>query len=233
MKLLAIDTSTEICSICILEEEKVAAEYMTRSERTHTARLMPALDMLLQHLGWGREALGGLAVVNGPGSFTGLRICLSVVKGLSLGLNLKVATAGALEVAAHQVPHDGWICPAMDARRGEIFTCLYQKEQQRLILKVEPRSITPHNWVNLLPAEPILFCGPGAGLYWPVLKNHEDSKLIFTEFILARTLAHLAREKHQSGEVISGSELRAAYLRPSDAETKGPRSRKKLEHISG
>lgn len=224
MKLLAIDTSTEICSICITESGEVVAEYATRSPITHTERLLPAIDMLITHLGWKTDELDGLAVINGPGSFTGLRISLSLVKGLSFGLGIPVVVCNALDVAAQQVPFSGLICPAMDARRGEIFTSLYEKTGHALTRQTEPKSVRPQSWRDELPEAPVCFCGPGARLYWDVLNKNEGSRLIFTDFVLARTLAAMAAAQFDRGEVVSGSEVRAAYLRPSDAEVKGPRT---------
>src|SRR6185295_11762906 len=111
MKILAVDTSTEICNVCILDGDLVAAEYVSKSPATHTERLLPAIQNLLSELKWEPQQLEGLAVINGPGSFTGLRIGLSVVKGLSFGLNLRVVAGNALHMAALQVPEEGWICP--------------------------------------------------------------------------------------------------------------------------
>lgn len=220
MKLLAIDTSTNICNVCITEEGKVVAEYLSGSTVTHTERLMPAIQSLFLELDWRINDLDGIAVVNGPGSFTGLRIGLSVAKGLLYALGIPVVAANALEVAAYQIQDEGWICPAMDARRGEIFTSLFYRSGADLVQRTEPRSISPQAWHSELPAEPIRFCGPGAQLYFDSLKNHADSTLLFGDFVLARTLALLAQEKFRRGDVLQGDDLRAAYLRPSDAEVK-------------
>lgn len=231
MRILACDTSTEICSVCLTEDRRVVAEYVTRGELTHTERLMPSIEFLFRHVGWKPEDLNGLAVIHGPGSFTGLRISLSTVKGLALALNLPVVSAGALEVAAGQVATDGLICPAMDARRKQIFAGLYRKEGDSLISVAEPGSVFPEAWRDGLPAEPVVFCGPGARLYFDRLKNHPDSILGFSDFILARDLAMLAFDRFERGEHAQGEQLNAAYLRPSDAETKGPRARKVPERI--
>jgi len=220
MKLLAIDTSTNICNVCITIDGKVVAEYLSGSTVTHTERLMPGIQSLFFELDWKIGELDGIAVVNGPGSFTGLRIGLSVAKGLLYALGIPVVAANALEVAACQVRAEGWICPAMDARRGEIFTSLFYRRGADLAQRTEPRSISPQAWRSELPAEPVRFCGPGAHLYFDSLKNHADSSLLFRDFLLARTLALLAEEKFRLGEVLQGNDLKAAYLRPSDAEAK-------------
>lgn len=231
MKLLAIDTSTNVCSICISDDNRIVAEYVSLSSVTHSERLMPAIEFLFTQIDWPMSELDGVAVINGPGSFTGLRIALSVTKGLAFALNCPVIGANALEVAALQIPFSGLICPAMDARRGEIFTCLYENSNGTLHQKTEPGSISPETWKKELPDAPIYFCGPGAKLYMNVLVNHPESHLVFTDFVLAKTLTRVAQEKFQKGEILTGNELKAAYLRPSDAETKGPKPSRRLERI--
>jgi tRNA threonylcarbamoyladenosine biosynthesis protein TsaB len=224
MKILAVDTSTEICSICISDSGNSIAEYVSRSPRTHTERLLPAIHFLLSQTNVALKDLDVLAVVHGPGSFTGLRISLSTVKGLAFALNRPVLAFNALEAAADQIHSDGWICPAMDAKRGEIFTALYRREKGKLIRYENPVSISPSAWKEKLPEDPVYFCGPGASLYLKELRNNPGSGLIFSDFVLARTIAESSFLKFQAGEAMDGGKLRAAYLRPSDAELKGARS---------
>jgi tRNA threonylcarbamoyladenosine biosynthesis protein TsaB len=224
MRVLAIDTSTNVCSVCIADGEQIVAEYVTVSDKTHTERLMPAIEMLFSHLNSNIQSIEGLTVIHGPGSFTGLRISLSVVKGLAFALKVPIVAASALEIAALQISGDGLICPALDARRHEIFTCLYKKVGSDLVLLEEPRSISPGDWIKIIHDAPITFCGPGAHLYWKTLRNHADSILISPpDLILAKTLALYAGPKLQNGEGILAQDLKAAYLRPSDAETKSGR----------
>lgn len=233
MNILAIDTSTEICNVCLTREDRVLGEYATRSPVTHTERLMPAIDLLLSHVQMDRKEIHLLAVIHGPGSFTGLRIGLSIVKGLALALQCPVVAAGALEIAASQIPVSGLISPAMDARRGEIFTALYKKEGDQVTTVIPPCSIQPESWRMQLPDEAVHFCGPGASLYWSVLQKDGRSKLWFQDFYLARSLAAHAAEMAAAKKTITGDQLHAAYLRPSDAETKGPRPGRKPERIPG
>ena len=227
MKILAVDTSTNVCSVCLLAGEEIVAEYATVGGKTHSERLMPAIEMLFAHLDYGIDSLTGIAVIHGPGSFTGLRIALSVVKGLAFALHLPVVAVSALEIASLQLQKDGLICPAMDARRHEIFTCLYEKKGSHLTMLLEPRSIDPVAWSAEIPKAPVAFCGAGAHLYWHLLRNHPGSSLVYPEnLILAPALAHYARNRFQRGEVIQANQLQAAYLRPSDAEVTGPRTSK-------
>lgn len=225
MKLLAIDTSTDVCSVCIIDSQSFVADYVSKSSKTHSERLLPAIELLFSQLSFSLTDIDGLAVIHGPGSFTGLRISLSVVKGLAFALNRPVVAMNALEVAASQIDQDGWICPAMDARRGEIFTGLFRREKGEMVTVVGPKSVSPLKWKEELPAERIHFCGPGAALYFDTLKT-EGSTIHFADFVLARSLGKLALRKLEAGDVVTGAQVHAAYLRPSDAEVSGPRPRK-------
>jgi tRNA threonylcarbamoyladenosine biosynthesis protein TsaB len=231
MRILAVDTSTDVCSVCIMVDGSVVAEYSTRSSRTHTERLMPAIEQLLSDAELGAHDLNLLAVVHGPGSFTGLRIGLSAIKGLSFALHCPVVEASALDMAARQIADNGFICPAMDARRGEIFAALYRRTQGRLERLTDPVSVVPEVWREKLPDAPVFFCGAGAALYAESLKKHPESRIVFRDFHLAQTLAQYAREQSDAGKTISGDHVRAAYLRPSDAETHGPRPSRKPDRI--
>jgi tRNA threonylcarbamoyladenosine biosynthesis protein TsaB len=227
MKILAIDTSTNACSVCIMASDEVVGEYFTMGGKTHSERLMPAIDMLFSHLDFDLHSIDGIAVIHGPGSFTGLRISLSVVKGLAFALRIPIVTASALEIAALHVSAEGLVCPAMDARRKEIFTCLYEKAGPDLKMIFEPKSMDPAQWKSQLPDAPISFIGPGAHLYWDILRNHSDSRLIHpAQLSLAPTLARFATKQFMSGMVVAANELKAVYLRPSDAEIHGPRRSK-------
>jgi len=221
MRILAIDTSTNVCSICVMDDDRVVAQYATISDRTHTERLMPAIDLLFSHLNSEIQSVNALAVVHGPGSFTGLRISLSVVKGLAFALNVPIIAASALEIAALQIEKNGLISPALDARRNEIFTCLFEKRDGALNQLVEPCSISASDWLKKLPSGFVTFCGPGAHLYWKTLREHTGSELHHSpNLVLAPTLGRFAREHLKNGKGISAGELKAAYLRPSDAEKK-------------
>jgi tRNA threonylcarbamoyladenosine biosynthesis protein TsaB len=216
--------------VTLLNGEHVTAEYVSKSEVTHTERLLPAIQSLMNEVNWKFSELNGLAVIHGPGSFTGLRIGLSVIKGLTFGLNIPVVPGNALEIAALQVSGEGLICPVMDARRGEVFTGLYKREENNVIPVLEPISIKPEEMKKILPKEPVRFCGPGAYIYREHFES-EGSEFVFNDFILGRTLGYYSLHKFQHGESISGMELRAAYLRPSDAETKGARPGKRLDSV--
>src|SRR5262249_24915791 len=114
MKILALDSCTDVCSVCIIDNSIVISEYVSKSSRTHSERLMPAITNLFSNLNWTARGLDAIAVINGPGSFKGLRIALSVAKGLSFGFQKPIVAMNALEIAAAEVMVEGLICPVMD-----------------------------------------------------------------------------------------------------------------------
>jgi tRNA threonylcarbamoyladenosine biosynthesis protein TsaB len=127
MLLLAIDTTTNVCSVALGERDKLWAEIVLNTKKTHSQRLMPALQTLLRDTGVDKKQLAGIAVALGPGSFTGIRIGIATAQGLAQGLEIPligVITLDALSESCGFFP--GLICPLLDARRGEVYTGLYR-----------------------------------------------------------------------------------------------------------
>src|SRR5262245_64923780 len=91
MRVLAIDTSTLAGGVALVDGGRTVAEYVLDVRLTHSERLMPAIDRVMADAGWGPSDLTGLAVAVGPGSFTGLRVGVSAVKGLALALSIPIA----------------------------------------------------------------------------------------------------------------------------------------------
>jgi len=121
MKILAIDTSTPSESIALLEDDQLIAELTTCIQKTHAERLLPSIKTLLDNIGTKLEHIDGFALAIGPGSFTGLRIGLSTIKGLAWSLNKKVAGISTLEALAMNLPYsDKPVCPMLDARKKEV-----------------------------------------------------------------------------------------------------------------
>jgi len=100
MRVLAVETSTMSGGAALLDGERVVGEYILDVRVTHSERLMAAIDQLLNDAGWSAGDLEGLAVAVGPGSFTGLRVGLSTVKGLALALSIPVAAVPTLDAMA-------------------------------------------------------------------------------------------------------------------------------------
>src|SRR5262245_4578017 len=127
MRVLAVETSTLAGGAALLDGGLVVGEYTLDVSLTHSERLMGAVDRLLSDAGWTVRDLEGLAVSVGPGSFTGLRIGLSTVKGLALALTIPIAAVPTLDALATLLPFAALpVCPVLDARKREVYASLYR-----------------------------------------------------------------------------------------------------------
>ena len=127
MRILGVDTSTSCGSLGLIDEDGVIAEYALFREETHSARLVPAIQALLREARININEIDGMAISLGPGSFTGLRVGLSAVKGLALATEKLVVGIPTLDALASNLPFTPYlICPILDARKGEVYTALYK-----------------------------------------------------------------------------------------------------------
>ena len=129
MLILGIETATMTGGVALLNEERLISEYTLNVRTTHSARLMPALDRVLEDSSIDKCEIDGIAVSIGPGSFTGLRIGLATAKGLALGLDVPLVGVPTLDALAHNIPfamHQ--ICPMLDARKKEVYYSLFRYE---------------------------------------------------------------------------------------------------------
>ena len=122
MKILAIDTSGPVCGVAVLTEAGIQAELMAKNKLTHSVNLLPMVNEALEMAGTSLEAMDRLAVVTGPGSFTGVRLGVSTVKGLAHGAQKPCVAIDALEATALNAgSFSGVVCPIQDARAGQVY----------------------------------------------------------------------------------------------------------------
>src|SRR5574337_850987 len=161
MRILAVETSTLAGGAALLDGDRLLGEYTLNIKATHSERLMAAVDRLLQDCGWKPEDLEGLAVAIGPGSFTGLRIGISAIKGLALGLGIPVAAVPTLDALAATLPFAAHpVCPVLDAKKGEVYVCLYHWADGAMVRDWEYLALAPEALAERLSLrEPVIFLG--------------------------------------------------------------------------
>ncbi len=225
MKILAIDSSGLVASVALVTEDTVLAEYSTNFKKTHSQTLLPMVDELMRMTGMEGSELDAIAVTNGPGSYTGLRIGSSTAKGLGLAWDKPIIPVPTVDMlAANYAGYAGLICPIMDARRGQVYSGLYRFSGNEMIV-VEPQSCTMLSdmieKVNAL-GEHVVFLGDGV----PV---HKDTiaKEVTVPYLLApmhrlsqnaASLGFLAVKLFGEGKTVSAMELVPEYLRLCQAE---------------
>lgn len=215
--LVAIDTSTEIASLALVNEDRTLAEFTWRSEQNHTTQLIPNLKYLLNLTGVTPKELKGVVIAKGPGSFNGLRVGISAAKGLAFSLNIPIVGIDSLEVEAYQYAETGLpICPLFNAGRNEITMALFQKPKNGWT-RLQEDAIKTIDSLCLEISEKTLFCGEYLPFVSAELKSRiGDRAVIVTSVADLRRAGHLAELgmiRLKKGEVDNVSALQAVYLR--------------------
>lgn len=225
MKILAVDTATESCSLAVLEFNRVLAEVTNAIRQTHSRRLMQMVAMLMQMTGITIHDIDGFAIANGPGSFTGLRIGLSTIKGLAAASKKPVVGISNLDALAHRFAFfDHFIYPLLDARKGEVYGAVYRYENGKLKKLTEEKVFKPEKSAFHFE-QPCLFVGNGALLYQNIIKESAGRLASFADqyqyISNASAVGRLAVERFDSGNTDNIANLAPRYIRKSDAELKG------------
>jgi len=162
MKVLAIDTSNYVLGVAIVDQEKVIGEVITNLPKNHSVRVMPTIEQLMKECGIKPKELDRIVVAMGPGSYTGVRIGVTIAKTLAWSLQIPLVGVSSLEVLAANGRHfNGSISPIFDARRGQVYTGLYRYEEKRLTCVEEDKIILLADWLEELRKRetPVLFIG--------------------------------------------------------------------------
>ena len=153
MKILAFDSSNHPLTVGIIENDKVLTEQIINIKRNHSIQLMPAIDEALKQAGLTLKDLDRIAVAAGPGSYTGLRIAVTVAKSLAWAQNIELVGVSSLKVLASNsyVKENTYIVPIFDARRKNIYTGLYMRNAENELIQLEADThIASDKWAAYL-----------------------------------------------------------------------------------
>jgi tRNA threonylcarbamoyladenosine biosynthesis protein TsaB len=235
MLILAIDTSGQSGGITLAEADAGSfhvIESAAIAGGTFSAQLIPTLTALLKKHGYGVKDLDGFAAASGPGSFTGLRVGLSAIKGLAETLHKPIATVSVLEALASLADRMGKIAAAMDAGRKEVFLGVYQKDgdssaeksgpqrstqSDHALIKQREQLLTQQDFLATLATErPAVIITSDPAL--AELASSSHSAVVVVTPPGSEVVARIGARKLLAGETVSVEALDANYLRRSDAE---------------
>ncbi|MGA1869019.1 MAG: tRNA (adenosine(37)-N6)-threonylcarbamoyltransferase complex dimerization subunit type 1 TsaB [bacterium] len=226
MLLLAIDTSTWAGSIALFDDQSgIIAEYCLINTVTHSERLLGSIDLVLGQAQSKLDDIDVLAATVGPGSFTGLRIGVSTIKGLAYASQKKIASVSTLEVMARAFPFiPAIICPLMDAKKKEVFTCLYKWQEDTLVPLMPESCVKPASLVSKIKAleSDVIFVGDGLDIYGTMLRDELQDRVKMAPSVFfyprAAIVALLGCEYAKAGKLSDPADVVPRYLRASDAE---------------
>jgi len=222
MNLLAIETSTECCSVALVTGERLIA----RSElapRRHAERVLPMCEEVLAEAGLSRRSLEALAVGRGPGAFTGVRLAIAVTQGIALALDLPVVPVSSLAALALQVPADGRpVLAVIDARMGEIYAGTFRHTADGLLEPIGDESVGAAEALALPPGDHWDVIGTGWSRYADVLRARMPQPPGWSDgerHPQAVDVARLALPLARAGRGVPADQALPVYLRDKVALT--------------
>jgi len=226
MKILAIDSSANVASAAILEDDLLIAEYTVNHKKTHSQTLMLMVDEIVKMSECELAEIDAIALAGGPGSFTGLRIGSASVKGLAMALDKPVVSIPTLEAMACNIfAADAVVCPMMDARREQVYTGIYGYDEKGELQVIKDQCAVAVQdilaEVNSI-GKKVIFLGDGVPVYESIIKEEVN-----VPFLLAP--ANINRQRAASvgvraftylkeGSTQTAAEHAPVYLRVSQAE---------------
>ena len=224
MLLLAFETSAKAASVALFEGEKLLGEQYQNTGLTHSQTLMVMAESLLSQCGKQVQELTAVAVANGPGSFTGVRIGVAAAKGLAWGREIPCYGVSTLEAMALGLGvFEGYVCPVMDARRSQVYNALFEINQGQITRIREDRAISLAELAEELQTlqKPIFLVGDGSNLCYNTLREAVPGLVCPPEHRMhqrAAGVALAAKAMLDRGESCDGASLQPNYLRLSQAE---------------
>jgi len=225
MKILAIDTTSTAASVAVINEEKLIGEYTCDASLSHLEKLMPMIENMLSNCELTIKDIDCLAVSDGPGSFTGIRIGVSTARALAQTLKKPIISVSTLKAMAYNVSsYSGVICPIIDARRNQVYAAAYKWKNGECVELLEPKAYLIGNVLDMMKEhKEVMFLGDGV----KVQKEKITDELgVSAKFAPQNVLMQKASSVAQLGFELANStseqkeyyEIHPNYLRKTEAE---------------
>lgn len=229
MNLLALDTATEACSVALWRSGHDLIERFELTPRGHALRLLPMIEDVLAEAGMRRRDLDAIAVGRGPGSFTGVRLAISVAQGIALGLDRPVLTVSSLAALALSVAADyptATLLACIDARMGEVYVGCYRRNEAGLISRIGAEAVGPADQVALAASDDWVVVGSGWAAYPEALAARIGTPCFADglRYPRASMVATLAAAAFARGEGVAPELALPVYLRDKVALTTAERA---------
>ncbi len=250
MRILALDTSGLVCSVAVMEDDKLLSEFSIQHKITHSELLLPMMDEIKKRIALDLNTIDAIAIAAGPGSFTGLRIGCATAKGLCLAMDKPLIAVPTLDAMAYQFyGNELVICPMMDARRSQVYTGIYtfvpEKENEKHSeIYFSMKTIKPQSAMSVediagelnMLGKTVVLLGDGVPVY-----RDKIEKLLTVNYILApahmnrqraSALASLAEIYLREGKTVDADSFSPEYLRASQAEREAAEKKSAMKSSS-
>ncbi|GAB4131178.1 MAG: tRNA (adenosine(37)-N6)-threonylcarbamoyltransferase complex dimerization subunit type 1 TsaB [Raineya sp.] len=213
--ILSIETATFVCSVALHREANLLGVYELHSEKSHSEQLNVLIEQICKQNNLLLKDISAVAVSQGPGSYTGLRIGTATAKGLCFALQKPLIAINTLEAMLGQINNcvepDTLLCPMLDARRMEVY-CLLANQQKEVLEPTQALIVESHSFEKHLSERKIVFFGNGATKCKEVLK-HKNSFFCENIHPSARSMGQIAWQKFQKNEFESLIYFEPYYLK--------------------
>ena len=222
MRILGIDTSSPTGSVALVDNDDVISESLLNSSKNYSDKLLIEVDAILNSSKTKLNQINGFVITTGPGSFTGLRVGMSLLKGLILATQKPFASVNTLDAYAETVqPGPYAICPVLDARKKEVYTALYNSKNGLCVRETPDQAITPMELCDQIK-KPTAFVGNGLVAYRELLSSRLRKKYMHNVPIKKLTVAAsavlIASRDFKKNLQNNLDSLTINYIRPSEAE---------------
>lgn len=228
MKILAIDTSSKICSVSILEDNTLIIEKHNNDEKTHSQKLLPLIDLTLKEANLTLSDINLLACCQGPGSFTGIRIGISTVKAFADVKQIPIIGVTSLESLAYNIKENSLIATIIDAKNENVYFSMFELVNNSYTQIIEPISDNIHNVINKINSlsisnnsKKLILVGDGSVIRKQLLENNILNINFATNKENEQTSISIglsAFDKYNSNSYTPQYSISPIYLKKSQAE---------------